>query len=402
MSEVTRQAPPRLPVRFQQVLPLGAALGAGRPTAVMPFPLDQPGVVTTFSGTAAVYQAFRALRLPAGSVVLCPSYNCGHEIEPLLRLGLTVRCYRVTSEMEADVEDVRRRMGEEVRAVLVTHFFGFGQRLEELRVLCDRWGASLIEDCAHALLSDNAVGNLGRMGDAAVFSIRKTLPLPNGGAALFNRKSLRVDGTLEAPPRLTTWLKAVSLTRKSALDAVAGDRSWRSLASVAAMAPVVAGNAALRRIYPETSAVCYDPDDESYDFRPEILDWGMSAFSLAAIGRIEWGGIAARRRHNYRVLADALSRLDGVRLVRSDVADCVCPLFLPLVVRRREEVYAYLLRRRIHAAIWWDQKHPAVNWADFPEASDLKNHVLALPIHQDLDDAQLEYVAEALGSCSFL
>src|SRR2546427_5586082 len=156
----------RLPVRLQQVLPLRIALGRVSFSDDLPFPLDQARSTPTFSGTASIYQAFRALKLAPGSVVLCPSYNCGHEIEPLLRLGLRVRWYRVGPDLEMDLEDIRRRFTEEVRAVLVTHYFGFAQPLEELRVLCDRWDAFLVEDCAHALLSDNAAGTLGRTGDA--------------------------------------------------------------------------------------------------------------------------------------------------------------------------------------------------------------------------------------------
>jgi perosamine synthetase len=132
------------PVRLQPVLPLAPALGRGRPSAAGPFPLSRERLLLTFSGTVALYQAFRALELPPGSTVLCPSYNCGHEIEPLVRLGLQVQCYRVGLDLKPDLRDIERRMGPEIRALLVTHYFGFAQPLAELRTLCDRRGIRLV------------------------------------------------------------------------------------------------------------------------------------------------------------------------------------------------------------------------------------------------------------------
>lgn len=386
----------RLPVRLQQVLPLMTALGPAASSAALPFPLDRSWAVPTFSGTAAVYQAFRALGLPPGSIVLCPSYNCGHEIEPLLRLGLRVRCYRIGADMDADLDDIRRRMNEEVKAILVTHFFGFAQRLGELRALCDRWGAFLVEDCAHALLSDNVAGTLGRVGDAAVFSLRKTLPLPNGGAVLLNNPSLSLPQDLESPPWLTTWLKTVSLVKKSVLDGVGERPSSSSLALLAAVAPLAAANGIMRRFWPSGSPAGYDPDDEDFGFASRILGWRMPAFTMELMRRIDWRGIGASRRSNYRFLAERLETLPGCRVIRREVPEFTCPLFLPVVVDQRERLFTSLVRQGIHTAIWWDQRHPAVDWGRFPEATDLKDRVLALPVHQDLSCGQLEYVAAAL------
>jgi perosamine synthetase len=389
-------------VRLNAVLPLDAALGRGPQLLRRPFPLDQPGVALTFSGTVAVYQAFQALGLPAGSVVLCPSYNCGHEIEPLMRLGLKIQCYRVTSDLEADIEDIDRRMDRSVKALLVTHFFGFGQRLDELRALCDRRGVFLVEDCAHALLSTNQGGNLGRVGDAAIFSIRKTLPLPNGGAVLFNNASLAMKGPLTAPPRLTTWLKACDLTRKAAADDLAREPSGRTLLPFAALAPLMLGNELLARLHPAAGTACYDPDDEAFDFDQRIMSWGISPFSLRMLDQVEWSGVARRRRENYRYLAAALQQIEGCEVMRTGIPDHTCPLFLPVLVSRRREVFRHLVQHRIHPAIWWDQKHRAVTWEEFPEAIVLKDRVLALPVHQDIETGQLDYLVDTLRRCSAL
>lgn len=394
--------PNHLPVRFQPVLPLSVVF-SGTPTlAGQPYPLNQPGVTLTYSGTAAIYQAFHGLGLPAGSTVLCPSYNCGHELEPLLRLGLRIDCYRVTTGLTMDLEDIERRMTSDVRAILVTHFFGFGQPLEAVRALCDRYGIVLVEDCAHAFLSDNVNGNLGRVGDAAIYSIRKSLPLPNGGAVVFNSRSVKLPEHLEAPPMLTTWFKALDLAKKSALDEFGRKRSLNNLVPLGALTPLVAGSDFLQRLSPAALTAFYDPDDENFNFSSDIMNWGMSPFSRGLLDRIEWRHIAARRLYNYRFLVDALDGVAGCEFIRPEVPDCTAPLFLPILTNRRQEVFRYLLRHKIFPAIWWDQQHPAVQWEQFPEARDLKNRVLALPVHQDVDQAQLNYLADTLRRCPLL
>jgi perosamine synthetase len=390
------------PVRFQPVLPLAVALGIGSRLPARPFPLDRSRLLLTFSGTAAIHQAFRALDLPSDSTVLCPSYNCGHEIEPLVRLGLRVRCYRVGPDLEADLGDIERRLDGGVRALLVTHYFGFAQPLAELRTLCDRRGIRLVEDCAHAFLSDDARGTLGRVGDVSVYSIRKTLPVPNGGAVVFNDETLAVPSGLAPPPRLTTWLKVLGLVRKAAVDGARERGSCLDLLGLAALAPLVAASGLLERACSASATVCYDPDDENFGFDSAVLGWGMASWSEDLLDRLDWRAVAERRRHNYRVLSEGLRELEGCQVLLPEVEDHTCPLFLPVRVDRRMEVFRHLIRERIYAAVWWDQRHPAVDWDEFPEAGDLKDRVLALPVHQDVDDEQLERILATLRGCPAL
>lgn len=387
----------RLPMRCQPVLSLAAVLDTGERAAPRPFPLEQRGALLTFSGTVAIYQAFRSLALPAGSTVLCPSYNCGHEIEPLTRLGLTVECYRITADLQIDFEDLERRLRGNVKALMATHYFGFAQPLAELRALCDRHGVFLVEDCAHALLSDDALGTLGRSGDVAIYSMRKTLPIPNGGAVLFNGGAAAKHDALRPPASMSTWLKSMDLVGKSVLDRFLRSRAWQDALPVIALSPLVLGSRALEALYPRSSSAHYNPDDEDFRFATDILSWGIAPLSLRILERIDWTRIAARRRTNYRFLAEALRGIDGCRVLLPTLPEHTCPLYLPVFVQRRPiDVYHHLARQRIYADVFWEQEHPAIDWSQFPEARELKRQVLALPVHQDIDEEQLEHLAAVL------
>lgn len=384
-------------MRCQPVLPLTAVFDGAERAPHRPFPLDRRDALLTFSGTAAIYQAFRSLLLPDGSVVLCPSYNCGHEIEPLTRLGLKVECYRITADLQIDFEDLERRLKGNVKALLVTHYFGFAQPLAALRALCDQHGVLLVEDCAHALLSDDATSTLGRVGNVAIYSMRKTLPIPNGGAVLFNDAPRPAPDVLRPPARMSTWLKSMDLIGKAALDQFLHSGDWRDVPPLIALSPLVLGSRAVERVFSRSSSAHYNPDDEDFRFATEILSWGIAPFSLRVLARIDWTRVASRRQQNYRFLARALQGIAGCRVMLPNLPDYTCPLYLPIFVQwSPSDAYHHLARQRIYADVFWEQEHPAVDWRQFPEARELKRQVLALPVHQDVDEEQLEHLAATL------
>ena len=139
----------RLPVVLDPVLRIGrTATPSGDPWR-LPSHRDSR-IQLLFGGTAAVYQAARALGLTGKDKVLVPAYNCGHEIEPFLRAGAQVGCYRVDERLDIDLGHLESMLDSTVRAVLVTHYFGFPQPVRAIRELCDRRGVALIEDCAQS------------------------------------------------------------------------------------------------------------------------------------------------------------------------------------------------------------------------------------------------------------
>ena len=133
---------------------------------------------------------FRAslLTLPAGSIVWMPSFHCGVEVEAAIRAGFNVDFYRIAPDLSCDLDYLDRKLQERPGPVLVIHYFGFPQpAIAELAALCERRGVLLIEDCAHALFSRGPERSLGEYAPLAVFSLRKTLPLLEGGAYRWNQ-----------------------------------------------------------------------------------------------------------------------------------------------------------------------------------------------------------------------
>lgn len=391
-----------LPVRSQSVLPVDVIFRPPRKSTELPFPLDRDATLFTYSGTTAIYHGFRSLPLAAGATVLCPSYNCGHEIEPLLRLGLRVRCYRVGSDLCADLNDVERRIREGARAVMITHYFGFPQPVSELRALCDQYGCYLIEDCAHALLSNNSEGTLGRTGDATVYSMRKTLPLPNGGAVVFNNRALFCDEALSAPPLESTLTKALELASKASVDALHARPSLEATVASLCTVPLFGLTSAAAALAPRSGSRFYDPDDQDFAYDDRIMNWGMSKISRYILDRLELATVARDRRRNYRAILDTLKDTRKARPLLETLDKDVCPLYFPVRVDCPETCYRTLVRLNIHTSHFWREEHPAVDWEQYPEARALKRHVLILPVHQDIGPHALERMIAGLRAAEMI
>jgi len=48
----------------------------------------------------------------------------------------------------------------------------------------------------------------------------------------------------------------------------------------------------------------------------------------------------------------------------------------------------------IAAVAWWAGYHRQLHWQDYPNACYLKDHLVALPVHQQLRQEHIQYISE--------
>jgi perosamine synthetase len=292
-------------------------------------------------------------------VVWFPSFHCGQEVRAAVDAGCTPRFYRVREDFTIDEEHLAEGLSREPGAVVVIHYFGFAQLgIGRIAAL----GAPLLEDCSHAFLSRFHGQPLGTFGDAATFSLYKSLGTVDGGA-------LRDGGTrCDAAPAFV------------ALDAqlTAWRKRWRDRAE--SRADVLRERFAERVV--TVRARIFDG--------PWSYGRAMSRLSLALSERIDPEHVARRRRENYETLAKMLN----ANVAKLD--DGTVPLFLPLLVDDRTAALVRLQAARIEPFIFGMFHHPAMREDDFPEARRLRENLLCLPIHHELRESDLTRIAETL------
>jgi dTDP-4-amino-4,6-dideoxygalactose transaminase len=143
------------------------------------------------NGTSALASGLFGLNLPAGSEILVPSFDAWFGILPMRLFGLVpVFVDNHPRTMNFDLEDAKKRLTKNTRAIEVVHLFGLPCDMEAICDFAKEKGLLVLEDCAHAhnaSINGKYVGNWGQIG---AFSCQgsKVLPAIEGGMANYENR----------------------------------------------------------------------------------------------------------------------------------------------------------------------------------------------------------------------
>jgi hypothetical protein len=160
------------------------------------YSFDQERLFLFGYARVALLEGLRALGIKQGDNVLLPSFVCNVILAPFNYLGIKVKYFEVDENLEPKIDQIDSLIDEKTKAILAVNYFGFPTLLNEIKDICHQKRLFFIEDNAHGLLSRTNDRFLGTFGDIAIFSIRKTLPVPNGAALLVNNLSIKIEESL--------------------------------------------------------------------------------------------------------------------------------------------------------------------------------------------------------------
>ena len=364
--------------------PISGVCGdASRAASVLPF--DPGHVLLVYRGRAAVWWAAKLLGLGEGDEVLVPAYHCGSEVDPLVRFGLSVRTYDVGLDLSAGIQSVAVAATKRTRAVYVIHHFGIARPLRALARWCHERSLLLIEDCALALFAQSEDGSVGSAGDASIYSFRKTLPVPDGGALVLRDAQKIKDVSLAQPPARRVCFELGKLFGR-----------WVRSQMPTSLDSWIGRPTAHDGDTPAGSRGERLPLAEDDRFDTATAEWAMSRVSRRISAAADPMAVKSRRRENFQFLLETLGTTSGVRPVIADLPDGACPVVFPVECDRRNALYRYLIERKIAAIPWWAGFHEAIEWDACPVAQRLKQSVVALPVHQGLGHRHMAYIAECI------
>ncbi|MCR4635505.1 MAG: DegT/DnrJ/EryC1/StrS family aminotransferase [Butyrivibrio sp.] len=142
-----------------------------------------------FNGTVALHLAMLTLGIAEGDEVIVPSFTYVASVNAITYVGGTpvfVDSKRDTWQM--DPEDVRKKITDKTKAIVVVHLYGHPCEMDELTKICKEHDLFMIEDCAEAIGSEYKGRKVGSFGDIACFSFfgNKTITTGEGGMVLTN------------------------------------------------------------------------------------------------------------------------------------------------------------------------------------------------------------------------
>lgn len=341
------------------------------------------------SGRAALFHAVKSLNCPPGCIILLPSFNCGVEVEAVLRAGCKADFYRIKNDLNIDADHIAGKISTKTKGIVVPHYFGFPQDVTGVKELCSSMDIALMEDCAHALYSQNSNGKwLGTDGDLGLFSMRKTVFLPNGGAVLVNGKGFAIPdkGKRCFRPELLKMLAKSIIENEADRNGIAsGTSRWllNTYSKYAATSDFSSGSG-------EAVDLGWYYDLPTLDYKDD-----MSAVSSFCAGKEPFGDIVAARRKNYAALEEILKKQFANDFAFPELSGGVCPLCFPLLVSHRDAVVSRMTARGVVPYVFGRCTHPRIDKREFPELEFLAGSVIGLPIHHQLAQEEMERVADA-------
>ncbi len=335
----------------------------------------------SYNTRVAIRRLCDVLALKPGDAILGPAYNCGSELDPFREAGIKVHLYDVGPAGELDIKEIRQRISSQTKAIYFTHYFGFLQtNAKALRKLCDAAAITLIEDCALSLLSGETATR-GTTGDAAVFCFYKFFPVLGGGAMVFNNPGLGEAPAFEAKNSKKDEVKSLiraginTFAGKSGSEALRRKRARQSVAEPPAEFPDM---------------------PSSYYFDPNLTDARISPVTMRAAKSFNTQDAVTRRRSNFQTCLRLLEDVPQAKPLYPELPANICPLNMPVMVEGRNAIAQALASEGIAAVPWWAGYNRHFDYSASPNARRLKDNVLALPLHQQLDAKHIELIVGKL------
>jgi dTDP-4-amino-4,6-dideoxygalactose transaminase len=350
----------------------------------------QEGVYYVHKGRTAIRRICELLELGPGSEVLAPAYNCGTEIDAMINSGVSVVLYQIKRSGYVDLDDLRSRFTKKTKAVYVTHYFGFPQPIADIKRFCVEKGVRLIEDCALALFSCDGPIKLGSMGDMSIFSFPKSLPVPDGGALVINNADFTKDKWVLSPPSFSAVTREMlSLSKRHILRLASGKK---------VLYPLLCSLFKKRQTCPnsvENLRQDIRPDmPRSFYYYEEFNSKAISGLTMRLLKTFNIANIVTRRRNNFNLFLNIFSATKEIEPLFKTLPESICPLYFPIIVKNRAYLFRELNELSIAAIEWWSGYHRDLPWEEYLDACFLKDNVLALPVHQQLNSEHITFIAE--------
>ena len=143
------------------------------------------------SGTAAIHLGLKAAGVKEGDRVFCQSLTFSATANPIIYLGAEPVFIDSDEQTWNMSPDALRRAFEkypDTKYVIVVHLYGLAADMDEIRSICDEYGAMIIEDAAESLGTTYKGKMTGTFGDYGIYSFNgnKIITTSGGGMLVCN------------------------------------------------------------------------------------------------------------------------------------------------------------------------------------------------------------------------
>lgn len=305
------------------------------------------------SGRAALYQILKSLR-GKQTKVWFPDYLCHTMVEAAVKAGFDYEFYELDDNFLTTVESLDQKGFVDGGLVLLINYFGLQDLSKTAKSIKESYPcAILIEDDVQAYFS--YIEGCNPYVDYRFTSLRKTLPVPDGGL-------VHTKAKLNIATQCNTF------------------------ASYKIDAGVMKMNRNNGRIKDEDYLALFEKGSELID---ENYDSAMSPESEMLYAGVDVVSVKQRRRENAACILNGLKELGIKPLI--EVPESVTPLHIPIYLENRNEVRRRMFQHEVFCPIHWP-----LNGLPLKKGVKMSEHELSLIIDQRYGTEELNMMIEII------
>ena len=341
-------------------------------------PIYDPQKCTFFAlGRNAMFAACQVLRLKPGDEVLTPAFDCDGSLQPFRVLGLNLKFFRSNPyTFEVDIDDLKKRITPKTKLLHIINHFGFPQPWEELLSLRKITGIPILEDNAYSLFSIYQGKPFGNFGDMSIFSLRKNLPLIDGGMLRINNPEYMMTFKQKKPQ----WFYMTELSSMLRfLKTKMGIKNIPSLFKTMVPPPLYSDGDKEVPLWP--SRDCISRDFSQDYLRPMSK---LSRYQLSLYGAQDYQKITSQKREQYLFLVKELSDIKGIKILWPNLSLGIIPFNFSFLVSRNRDGLLKKLQRKYPAMAWPTLPKAVLDQLDdFPEIRLLGKQLVQINFHNN-------------------
>lgn len=329
------------------------------------------------SGRAALKDLLKSIN-PLHPILL-PSYLCESILQPIKELNLKYEFYKIDEEIKIDIDHLFKRLkSQKYSLILCIDYFGHIDLNQYRLIRRMNKDILIIEDCTHLSFIPAILKQYQYEGDYVFGSLRKILPIADGGFVYKTGKSNNHNYS-SLPDNVFLLKYAAKIMRYANLNAEVFDED-------------------LERIY-----LKYFEKSESL-LNAEIKIHDMSEISKALINNMDFKEIAMKRRRNYCTLQRLFQNSEKVTSYFNVLIKALnpgdMPYMFPVTLKNldRNDLRKKLKDNKIYTSVIWDLPRELKKRA-YKESTGLSRNILCFPIDQRYETNEIEYLFNVFYRC---
>jgi len=326
---------------------------------------------TNTGRTAGIYLFKYCGNFKENDIVLLPDYLCLSIIVTLETAKLKYRFYKIDKDLNIDMDDLKKQITADVKAIYITDFFGFPFKKEivdELKAIRKEKNIVLIEDITQTLFSrDNSCMGFA---DYILCSTRKWMPMTDGGLLAVRDGVQYNDVELENGYNEAAYKQLlISLMRDYFNSNTNKSKNY----------------------YLELEK------ESNFDRYADLTVRNMTSISKTIMLNCNIDELIRKRRENYKYLYTHLIDHPHVKVMCKELDQYgnIVPFGFLILTENRDDFYRYLISHNIIGEVQWIL--PKDYYVPGEDAEYLSNHNLMIHCDQRYGKSEMEYIVKTIN-----